>query len=299
MQIVFHGSKSHLMNSKQMTRSTSSINTSPTKTSTNDNPNSVVHLVHNLNNKNDNTLKKRNALVAFEFKTLLDQVASPDTTASNNKNRQSDAFMFANSSNAQHSPPIIQTKNSIQWQQQQQQQQQQHTRLNHHHHHQHHKRNHSRQSMSSTSSTCSTASSSPSTSSSKKLDSIRAVSPSQLTSHVKFVGATNPAAAAAANTGRITGNHDYDNSNLYKPNNNNNNNKNSQNHQHAGGNLRSKSQIITNANTKSIVVSNVNNKIRFEVKSNVAGDGNLNTTIWREELNAKSNVQEQIKKQVF
>ena len=40
-------------------------------------PESVYHLVHNNNNKNDNTLKKRNALVAFEFKTLLDKVAHP------------------------------------------------------------------------------------------------------------------------------------------------------------------------------------------------------------------------------
>lgn len=34
----------------------------------------MYHLVHNKNNKNDNTLKKRNALVTFEFKTLLDKV---------------------------------------------------------------------------------------------------------------------------------------------------------------------------------------------------------------------------------
>lgn len=37
-------------------------------------PNSILSLVNNNNNKCDNTLKKRNALVAFEFKTLLDKV---------------------------------------------------------------------------------------------------------------------------------------------------------------------------------------------------------------------------------
>lgn len=41
-------------------------------------PNSILSLVNNNNNKCDNTLKKRNALVAFEFKSLLDKViASP------------------------------------------------------------------------------------------------------------------------------------------------------------------------------------------------------------------------------
>jgi hypothetical protein len=252
MQIVYQGSKIHLQNNKQMARSTSSINTSPTKISSNDNPNSVVHLVHNLNNKNDNTLKKRNALVAFEFKTLLDRVASPDAVTKS-PNRQSDSFIVTNSALAPQ--PLIQSSKNSQWQQQQ--------HKNHHHHHQHHKRNHSPQSLSSTSSTCSTASSSPSTSSSKKLDSIRGVSPSQLTNHVKF-----------------NGHHDYDNSNLYKITNQ--------------SNLKSKSQILTNASTKSIVVSNVNSKIRFEVKNLPES----HTTIWREELNAKSNVQEQIKKQV-
>ena len=39
-------------------------------------PNSILSLVNNNNNKCDNTLKKRNALVAFEFKTLLDKVSS-------------------------------------------------------------------------------------------------------------------------------------------------------------------------------------------------------------------------------
>jgi hypothetical protein len=52
----------------------------PIKTVSNIAPNnkeSVYHLVHNKNNKNDNTLKKRNALVTFEFKTLLNKVSSP------------------------------------------------------------------------------------------------------------------------------------------------------------------------------------------------------------------------------
>lgn len=45
-------------------------------------PTSVYHLVNNNNNKNDNTLKKRNALVAFEFKTLLDKVSTNGAPAS-------------------------------------------------------------------------------------------------------------------------------------------------------------------------------------------------------------------------
>ncbi len=34
-------------------------------------PSAVYHLVHNNNNKNDNTLKRKNALVAFEFKKIM------------------------------------------------------------------------------------------------------------------------------------------------------------------------------------------------------------------------------------
>ena len=40
------------------------------------NTTSIFSLVNNNNNKCDNTLKKRNALVTFEFKTLLDRVGS-------------------------------------------------------------------------------------------------------------------------------------------------------------------------------------------------------------------------------
>jgi len=43
-------------------------------------PSAVLSLVNNSNNKCDNTLKKRNALVAFEFKSLMDRV--------NNQNNQ-------------------------------------------------------------------------------------------------------------------------------------------------------------------------------------------------------------------
>lgn len=39
-------------------------------------PNAVISLVNNNNNKCDNTLKKRNALVTFEFRTLLDKCSS-------------------------------------------------------------------------------------------------------------------------------------------------------------------------------------------------------------------------------
>jgi hypothetical protein len=34
-------------------------------------PSFVYHLVHNSNNLNDNTLKRKNALVAFEFKKII------------------------------------------------------------------------------------------------------------------------------------------------------------------------------------------------------------------------------------
>jgi hypothetical protein len=266
-----------------MTRSASSINNSPVKTGTditannmnNNNSNSVVHLVHNMNNKNDNTLKKRNALVAYEFKTLLDRVVSPDGSSNCNSphhhnNKSNDAFTYANGS-ANNSPPAV----PMLMQHHATTAASQPQKVNNHHHHSHHKRNHSPQSLSSTSSTCSTASSSPSTSSSKKLDSIRGLSPSQLTGHVKFAN----------------GHHDYDNSNLYKV-------------THQGSNLKSKSQILTNGSSaRPIVVSQ--GMVRFEVKNSVptvtteSNTNNVNTTIWREELNAKSNVQEQIKKQVW
>ena len=51
------------------------------KTPNNNKPaaNSILSLVNNNNNKCDNTLKKRNALVTFEFKTLLDKVSSSPT----------------------------------------------------------------------------------------------------------------------------------------------------------------------------------------------------------------------------
>jgi hypothetical protein len=53
-------------------------------------PSAVYSIVHNNNNKYDNTLKKRNALVAFEFKNLVskynDTVVPPhyEVTRSNN-----------------------------------------------------------------------------------------------------------------------------------------------------------------------------------------------------------------------
>ncbi len=34
----------------------------------------VYHLVHNNNNRNDNTLKRKNALVTFEFKKIISTV---------------------------------------------------------------------------------------------------------------------------------------------------------------------------------------------------------------------------------
>lgn len=185
-------------------------------------PQALIHLVNNKNNKNDNTLKKRNALVAFEFKTLLDRVASPDSS-----------LMEAST----HQPS------------------QQNERAHRNMH-----RNHSPHSISSTSSCSSTVSSSPATSpisstSLGKKTPIRGISPSQLTHQVKL--------------------NNYDNNIYYQQ----------------QQNLVSKSQIITK------VASVVQNK---EENSNISINNNNNnhvTTIWREELNAKSNVQEQIKKQ--
>lgn len=73
---------------KKITNNVNIVNRTPSFQVT---PKAVYHIVHNNNNRNDNTLKKRNALVAFEFKKLVskynnDTVVSTENSSTNTSN---------------------------------------------------------------------------------------------------------------------------------------------------------------------------------------------------------------------
>ena len=266
----------------QITKSATSFNISNTHNNINPainnnkiSPTSVYHLVNNNNNKNDNTLKKRNALVAFEFKTLLDKVTPHNPSIDTNledENRETDVvcellpsppyiysdhhgFDLSIANNAQnHSPPSLSSSSSS-------------------------------SSSSSPSSSSSSASNSQASSQNrdKETREIRAISPSQLIRAPRVAspnGLGNKSLLTEINTNDRT--------------------------QPQVINLRSKSQVISHG------VDNFETNKTYENQHNhiILNNGHFigdvhnphhytSVTIWREELNAKNNVQEQIKKQVF
>lgn len=230
-------------------------------------PESVYHLVHNKNNKNDNTLKKRNALVTFEFKTLLDKVIPAHNNSNNYSDGQSEdeklnneildllpatsPYIYNDSNNfninipntSTHSPPSFSSSST----------------------------------SSSSSANNSSSSSSTSSSSSQQIDNnennFRTVSPSQLM-HISSSRVDSPPPSSY---------------------------------------LSSKSQVISsspldnkrfNAFTKLTPEQSNNKKIfstrKFDSNANRQPvTNNSNITIWREELNAKKNFQQQLQKQVI
>jgi hypothetical protein len=243
-------------------------------------PTSVYHLVNNNNNKNDSTLKKRNALVAFEFKTLLDKVAPP----SYHNVIETSLIEEKVLEEILPSPPYIYSDN--------------------------YELNNCSPSPSSSSSSSSSpkniSSSSSSSSSSNKTNNqsskhhqnsaankvenhSRAISPSQIVQRPRYGSQIN---------------NQNGKSNLLTEINSETNRQSDQQHQ----NLRSKSQVMPilpsnnrkieerlNEHTSAIVLNA--NSANNNSNSNMNNNHN-NVTIWREELNAKNNVQQQIRKQV-
>lgn len=267
-----------------ISRSSSSFSNQAPKIS----PTSVYHLVHNNNNKNDNTLKKKNALVAFEFKTLLDKVAP----FSNGQQIQypgclvieEDKSLHEDLSNALPSPPFIyQDENFV---------------ASH---------DHSPPSYS----TASSASSPSASNSSDSSDHERTVSPSQLNRTARYVSSPPP-------NNRTMHKQNFKDklllTEIEKVDGDVRRNFQQVNH------VRQKTQIIpitkTNEINPHLILSEreVQTKVNFNTGYYLDENKNYmnkykynapnyhqhqsNVTIWREELNAKNNVQEQIKKQV-
>lgn len=271
----------------QLTRSSSSFNAQNITNKIS--PTSVYHLVHNNNNKNDNTLKKRNALVAFEFKTLLDKV-TPHSHGSQIQYPgclviEEDRSLQEDLSHALPSPPFV-----------------------YHDDHFEPNQNYSPPSYSSSSSTSSSSSASNSSDSS---DHERTVSPSQLTRTARYLSPP-PKVVQKQNV--------HTNYLLTELNNTDNENR---RNMHINQ-VRPKTQIVPM--TKNLDSCHNPHMIlgEREIQAKVTQHhGHINSenknyvnkhqfiqqqqhvnhhpqpTIWREELNAKNNVQEQIKKQVF
>jgi hypothetical protein len=243
-------------------------------------PTSVYHLVNNNNNKNDNTLKKRNALVAFEFKTLLDKVAPPsyhnliETSLIEEKIHEeilpSPPYIYSDNyelNNCSPSPSSSSSSSSS-------------------------PKNISSSSSSSSSSNKTNNQSSKqhqSSAANKVVEShSRAISPSQIVQRPRY------GSQISNQNGK---------SNLLTEINCDTNRQSEQQHQ----NLRSKSQLMpilpinNNRKTEERLNEHMNaivlNPSSANNNSNV--NNNQNVTIWREELNAKNNVQQQIRKQVI
>jgi hypothetical protein len=258
-------------------------------------PTSVYHLVNNNNNKNDNTLKKRNALVAFEFKTLLDKVSPSTATNSQQCNGSNSADLEEERLNNEiseilPSPPYLFNEN------------QNHFDLN-----LSNNQNHSPPALSSSSSSSSSSSASAVSSSSQQLidgcNHIRPISPSNIP-RPRIVSPTSNIINGGGGGGNISS-INIVSDNRRTP---------------LITNLRSSSQILASTSLTNIkndnYMSNIDIDKRNQIMLNnghfvsnngtniVTVNNNLNNhpthnvTIWREELNAKNNVQEQIKKQV-
>lgn len=268
----------------QLTQSSSSFGNHAPKLS----PTSVYHLVHNNNNKNDNTLKKKNALVAFEFKTLLDKVA-PFSTGQQIQYPgclviEEDKSLHDDLSTALPSPPFIYQDDNY-------------TASQHH----------SPPSYSSASSSSSSSASNSSDSS----DHERTVSPSQLNRNSRYLSPPPP-------NERTAYQQEFQ-SNLLLTELEKTDNEVRRNFQQIN-HMRQKTQLIPmtkpNDMNPHLILSereiqskvsinpgyfandnkNYMNKYKYNAPNYQQHQSNV--TIWREELNAKQNVQEQIKKQV-
>ena len=213
-------------------------------------PESVFHLVHNNNNINDNTLKKRNALVTFEFKTLLDKAANPTTFSDLEEEKLNDELSNITKSslpkdNRNHETNIRNLVNSPTW-------------------------SSSSSPSNNSSSTSSILSAQPKN---DLIESFPTFSPSQV-----FHFPHRPVSPITEEQTEIE----------------------------TQINTKPKSKVLLEKN-ESFDYSNKYqehsesyeiNQFLKQKNQNISPYSNQNITIWREELNNKNNIQEQIKKQV-
>jgi hypothetical protein len=208
-------------------------------------------LVTNNNNKCDNTLKKRNALVAFEFRSLLDRVSHHNqideeiklnTEISDLLPYNHDHFNLNISHNTQ-SPPSL-----------------------------------------SSSSSSTTSSSNNSTSSASYSSHFQSVSPKDTWSPLYIHSSSSPRVISPTNIvhlNRQPTSASYRYENQYE-------------HKQLKPVLNRCSQSTSSQNLRE---SYVGEKMRSSGSGGVNVSLN-NVTIWREELNAKNNIQQQMKKKV-